>query len=398
MYGVLSIQKKHNIVIVGCGLVGMTLALFLAKHKIKITILEKNKRSKLSKINDSRTSAISQGTSRILKEIDIWTKVKEGAQDIQSILVKSDNQSIIDFNSKSMQEGPLGFIVENKILKKTFFKEIIKSNYIDLISDTEVLEINNQDNSLVNIKTRKGSIETKLIVGADGRYSKVRELAEFKYYFNDYKQKAYVFNIAHTKPHKSLALEYFFASGPLALLPMKNNGQNLSSVVWTTEKNRDFKNKGHIIEEFKKKYFDFFGTIVSTTNPIEYNLNIFYCYKYFKKKVVLIGDACQAIHPIAGQGLNLGIRDSYFLANSLKEAEDFGLEYNDPIVLSKYTQSRKIDKKLLIQSTHNLNRLFSNNSLIFSLFRKVGMRIFNKSNFLKKNSMLFAMGLKNFNL
>ena len=394
----MSILKKHNIVIVGCGLVGMTLALFLAKHKIKVTIIEKNKSSRLSKINDSRTSAISQGTSRILNEIEIWQKVEKKAQEINSIIVKEGNGNIIDFNSKSMQEGPLGFIVENKVLKKTVLNEIIKSEYVELISDTEALEITNEDNDLVKIRTKRGGIKANLLVGADGRYSKVREITEFKYYFNDYKQKAYVFNITHTKPHKSLALEYFFSSGPLALLPMKNNKKNISSVVWTTESQHKFKNKGSLLNEFKKKYRDFFGTILNATNPVEYNLNVFYCYKYFKNKVVLIGDACQAIHPIAGQGLNLGIRDSYSLANSLKEAEDTGLEYSDSIVLEKYTQNRIIDKKLLIQSTHNLNRLFSNSSITFSLFRKIGMRIFNKSKFLKEQSMLFAMGLKDFKL
>ncbi len=394
----MSIQKKHNIVIVGCGLVGMTLALFLAKHKIKVTIIEKNERSRLSKINDSRTSAISQGTSRILNEIGLWEKVKNNAQKINSILVKEGNGNVIDFDSKSMQEGPLGFIVENKVLKKTFLKEIIKSDYIKLISNTEALEITNEENCLVKIKTKRGRIEANLLVGADGRYSKVREMTEFKYYFNDYRQKAFVFNITHTKPHKSLALEYFFSSGPLAILPMKNNKQNISSVVWTTEFQSKFKNKENFLSEFKKKYRDFFGTILNATNPVEYNLNIFYSYRCFKNKVVLIGDACQAIHPIAGQGLNLGIRDSYFLANSLKEAEDLGLEYSDSIVLDKYTQNRVIDKKLLIQSTHNLNRLFSNSSLTFSLLRKIGMRIFNRSKFLKKQSMLFAMGLKDFKL
>ena len=394
----MSIQKKHNIVIVGCGLVGMTFALFLAKYKIKVTIIEKNKSSKLSKIDDSRTSAISQGTSRILNEIDIWERVKKNAQEINSILVKEGDRSVIDFDSKLMEEGPLGFIVENKVLKKTVLKEIIKSSYVDLISDTKASEITNEDSDLVKIKTNKGRIEAKLLVGADGRYSKIREMSEFKYYFKDYRQKAYVFNITHSKPHKSLALEYFFSSGPLALLPMKSNSQNKSSVVWTNECEQKFKNRESLINEFKKKYRDFFGMILSTSNPVEYDLNIFYCYKFFKNKVVLIGDACQAIHPIAGQGLNLGIRDSYFLAKSLKEADDLGLEYSDSIVLDKYTQNRKIDKNLLIQSTHNLNRLFSNNSLAFSLFRKVGMRIFNKSKFLKKQSMLFAMGLKDVKL
>ena len=384
--------------IVGCGLVGMTLALFLAKQKIKVTIIERNNNSKLSKINDSRTSAISQGTSRILNEIDIWEKVKRNAQEINSIIVKEGTNNVIDFNSKTMREGPLGFIVENKILKKTVLKEVIKSNYVELISNTEALEIKNQNSGFVKIKTKKGTIETNLLVGADGRYSKVREMTEFKYYFNDYKQKAYVFNISHSKPHKSLALEYFFSSGPLALLPMKSSAENLSSVVWTIECEQKFRDKGHLIEEFKKKYRDFFGIILNATSPVEYNLNVFYCYKYFINKVVLIGDACQAIHPIAGQGLNLGIRDSYFLANSLKEAEDLGLNYNDSVVLGKYSQNRIIDKNLLIQSTHNLNRLFSNDSLAFSLFRRVGMRFFNKSNFLKKQSMLFAMGLKDFKI
>ena len=376
----------------------MTLALFLAKHKIKVTIIEKNERSRLSKINDSRTSAISQGTSRILNEIGLWEKVKNNAQKINSILVKEGNGNVIDFDSKSMQEGPLGFIVENKVLKKTFLKEIIKSDYIKLISNTEALEITNEDNGLVKIKINRGRIEANLLVGADGRYSKVREMTEFKYYFNDYKQKAYVFNITHTKPHKSLALEYFFSSGPLALLPMKNKKRNISSVVWTTESKYKFKKKENFFSEFKKKYRDFFGPILNVTNPVEYNLNVFYCYKYFKNKVVLIGDACQAIHPIAGQGLNLGIRDSYTLAKSLREAEDLGLEYSDSIVLEKYTQNRTIDKKLLIQSTHNLNLLFSNSSHTISLFRKIGMRIFNKSKFFKEQSMLFAMGLKDFKL
>jgi len=376
----------------------MTLALFLAKQKIKVTIIEKNNDSKLSKINDLRTSAISQGTSRILSEIDIWEKVKKNSQEINSIIVKEGTRNVINFNSKTMLEGPLGFIVENKILKKTVLKEVMKSNYVELISNTEALEIKNQNSGFVKIKTKKGTIETNLLVGADGRYSKVREMTEFKYYFNDYKQRAYVFNISHSKPHNSLALEYFFSSGPLALLPMKSSPENLSSVVWTIDCKQKFSDKGHLIDEFKKKYRDFFGTILNASNPVEYNLNVFYCYKYFKNKVVLVGDACQAIHPIAGQGLNLGIRDSYFLANSLKEAEDLGLNYNDSIVLNKYCQNRIIDKNLLIQSTHNLNKLFSNDSLAFSLFRRFGMRIFNKSSFLKKQSMLFAMGLKDFKI
>ena len=109
--------------------------------------------------------------------------------------------------------------------------------------------------------------------------------------------------------------------------------------------------------------------------------------------MILIGDACQAIHPIAGQGLNLGIRDANELANTLYEAEDLGLDIGDSLILKKYSLKRIIDKNLLVKSTDNLNKLFSNNLFFLSALRKIGLRVFNRSEFLKKQSMLFAMGL-----
>ena len=125
-------------------------------------------------------------------------------------------------------------------------------------------------------------------------------------------------------------------------------------------------------------------------------MNVFYCYKYYNNRVVLVGDACQAIHPIAGQGLNLGIRDAIELGNILYEASTIGLDFGDNLLLKKYSRKRILDKNLLVKATHNLNKLFSNNFLFLSLFRKLGLRVFNKSEFLKKQSMLFAMGLMRF--
>ena len=127
-----------------------------------------------------------------------------------------------------------------------------------------------------------------------------------------------------------------------------------------------------------------------------YNLNIFSCYEYYKDRVVLIGDACQAIHPIAGQGLNLGLRDASELASSILYGHSLGLESSNKTILRKFAQKRFIDKNLLIKSTHGLNKLFSNNSFIIGKLREGGLKIFNKSNFLKKQSMLFAMGLRTF--
>ena len=221
-------------------------------------------------------------------------------------------------------------------------------------------------------------------------------MSSFKYFYNDYNQRALVFNISHEKNHNSSAVEYFFPSGPLALLPMKNKKQKMSSVVWTIENSMqlELKRKNTFLKEFEKRYNGHFGKILNFSKPVPYNLNVFYCYNYFKNRIILVGDACQAIHPIAGQGLNLGIRDAYILANTLEEGLSLGIDFGDELLLKKYSRKRSIDKNLLVQSTHNLNKLFSNNTFFLSVIRKMGLRIFNQSMFLKKQSMLFAMGLK----
>ena len=366
--------------------------------KINVTIIEKNKKSKLLNIKDLRTSAISQGSSRILTNLNIWSALIKKSQEINQILVKDGKKNEISFDSKLMSEGPLGFIIENKILKEFVFKEVLKSKFIKFLPGTQIIDIKNQSEELVQLKTNNGIFKCNLLVGADGRYSKTRELSKLKYSYSDYNQKALVFNIKHKKNHNSSAVEYFFPSGPLALLPMKNNKKRMSSVVWTIENNEKFnlKIKKDFIKEFEKKYRGHFGKIENISDPVQYDLNVFYCYKYFKNRVILIGDACQAIHPIAGQGLNLGIRDAVILAETLHEGKSLGLDFGDNFLLNKYSNKRFIDKNLLVKSTHNLNKLFSNKLFFLSAFRKIGLRIFNKSKFLKKQSMLFAMGLLNF--
>ena len=374
----------------------MVLALSLTRRGIPVAIIEKNKKSKLSNINDLRTSAISQGSSRILTNLNIWNKIGNKAQLINSILVKDEKMSEIKFDSESTSEGPLGYIIENKILKEFVFKELTKNDLIDIYYDVEIQEIENKRQDVVKLKTNKGIFESYLLVGADGRYSKIRELSSFKYYYDDYNQRALVFNVSHEQNHNSSAVEYFFPSGPLALLPMKNKKQKMSSVVWTIENSMqiDLKRKNTFLKEFEKRYNGHFGKILNFSKPVPYNLNVFYCYNYFKNRIILVGDACQAIHPIAGQGLNLGIRDAYILANTLEEGLSLGIDFGDELLLKKYSRKRSIDKNLLVQSTHNLNKLFSNNTFFLSAIRKMGLRIFNQSMFLKKQSMLFAMGLK----
>lgn len=391
-------KNHHEVIICGAGMIGLTFALLMAEKKIKVCIIDKNDKKLLFAQQDNRTTAISQGSYRIFKKLGIWKKLKNEFQPINQIFVSEGlGPHDINFDYKNLKEGPLGFIVDNKLIKKILLNEVSKSKYISFKYGTEIININNEDIDNSFIETKNFNLYFKILVAADGRFSKTRYHANIKYYYHNYKQTAFVFNISHSKKHHGVALERFFSTGPLAILPVKNSKINQSSIVWTVDtlvaSDRAFKK--NFKEEFEKKYDNFFGKLISLSEVKEYPLNIFSCYDIFRKNIILIGDACQAIHPIAGQGFNLGLRDAFILAKTLGKSKELGLEPFNLNMMKSYENMRKIDKTLLVNATHSLNGLFSGSGKFKSLFRKTGLRIFSQSNFLKNQSMLFAMGLRN---
>ncbi len=391
-------QNHHEIIICGAGMIGLTFALLMAEKKIRVCIIDKNDKKLLFTQQDNRTTAISQGSYRIYRKLGIWKKLRNEFQPINQIFVSEGLGSYdINFDHKNLEEGPLGFIVDNNLIKRTLLSEVLKSKYISFKHCTEVSNIHNEDIDNSFIETKNFKLYFKMLVAADGRFSKTRYHANIKYYFHDYRQTAFVFNISHSKKHHGVALERFFPTGPLAILPVKNLKINQSSIVWTVDSGvaNDDTFKKNFRKEFEKKYDNFFGKLISHSKVKEYPLNVFSCYDIFKKNVVLIGDACQAIHPIAGQGFNLGLRDALILAKTLGKSMELGLEPFNLNLMKSYENMRKIDKTLLVNSTHNLNSLFSGSGRFKSIFRKVGLRIFSQSTFLKNQSMLFAMGLRN---
>ena len=391
-------KKNYEIIICGAGMVGLTLSLLLARKKIHVCVLEKNIKKDLFSQIDSRTTAISQGSSRIHKEIGIWEKIQSKAQPINKIFVSDGKEDQnLEFNHQTLCEGPLGFIIENKLIKHTLLDEVLNSKYIDFLDSSEISEIDNKDTNNSFVKTNDSKISYDLLIAADGRFSKTRFHASIKYFFHDYKQEAFVFNISHVKKHNGVALERFFPTGPMALLPMKSDKTNMSSVVWTVDSrvSRSKSFKENFENEFAKKYNKFFGELKSISKVNTYPLSIYSCYDYSKKNIVLVGDACQAIHPIAGQGFNLGLRDVNCLSEMIYEFKQVGLEPQSSELLKKYEKKRIIDKNLLITATHGLNGLFSSSKGFRTIFRKIGLKVFSKSTFLKNQSMLFAMGLRN---
>ena len=237
-------MKKHHydITIIGAGLIGLCMSSMLSKLNKKILVIDKNSvKSKNYLLNDIRTTAISQGTKRILENLKIWHKIKEYSQPIKKIdVLESTSNKRIVFDSKDLGEGDLGYIISNSILKKEFLSKINKSSGIQIMDKTEVNDLKVFDIShdkFPEIHTDDSIITSKILIGADGRYSNSRNLINLPNYKFDYKQNAYVFFITHKKSHSSNAFEVFFPEGPLAILPMlKEKNQNRSSVVWTVDK------------------------------------------------------------------------------------------------------------------------------------------------------------------
>ena len=387
-------QKHSKIVILGSGLIGLSSALLLERYGLESIIIDKSSINEIKGTSDKRTTAISQGSARIYEQIGVWKELVKYSQPIYKIKVTEGSEADgLTFNHKMTEEGVMGYIVENKFIRKFLLDKALKSKLIRIYSKNLVKSIKNLENKTLELKTQKGTMKCDLLIGADGRHSNTRKIGLFKYFYKNYNQNAYVFNIVHKLPHNGTALERFFPTGPLAILPMKSKKGNQSSVVFTVDDDIKFKNKSSFKKFFEERYEDFFGEIIKFSKISTFPLDVYSCLKYYKNNIILVGDACQALHPIAGQGFNLGLRDCLFLSESLKKAKNLGQKFNSNLILREYSRNRFYDKSLLVGSTHNLNKFFGLRGEIISKIRSVGLKLFNRSDFLKRRSMLFAMGI-----
>ena len=390
-------QKHSKIVILGSGLIGLSSALLLERYGLESIIIDKSSINEIKGTSDKRTTAISQGSARIYEQIGVWKELVKYSQPIYKIKVTEGSEADgLTFNHKMTEEGVMGYIVENKFIRKFLLDKALKSKLIRIYSKNLVKSIKNLENKTLELKTQKGTMKCDLLIGADGRHSNTRKIGLFKYFYKNYNQNAYVFNILHKLPHNGTALERFFPTGPLAILPMKSKKGNQSSVVFTVDDDIKFKNKSSFKKFFEERYEDFFGEIIKFSKISTFPLDVYSCLKYYKNNIILVGDACQALHPIAGQGFNLGLRDCLFLSESLKKAKNLGQKFNSNLILREYSRNRFYDKSLLVGSTHNLNKFFGLRGEIISKIRSVGLKLFNRSDFLKRRSMLFAMGITEF--
>ncbi len=361
--------------IVGGGLVGMTVAIGLADAGLEVAVVDRAApASQTLPAFDGRASAIAHASVRLLDALGVWTHVAEH-QSIEQIRVSDgDSRLHLHFDAAELGDGPLGEMVENRHLRLALFRRARDIDTLHLFAPADPAAIDHAPGRVVLRLADGREVETPLLIGADGRASRVRRQAGIRSFGWSYGQEGIVATIRHALPHGGIAHERFLPSGPFAILPL---GGDRSSLVWTVrarEADAAFGLPPALFEEaIRRRVGGFLGELHVEGRRWRYPLGLRLAERYVAPRVVLVGDAAHGVHPIAGQGLNLGLRDAAALIEVLVEAARCGEDPGDELVLERYQQWRRFDNVLLACVTDGLNRLFSNDVLPLRLARDLGL-------------------------
>jgi len=387
---------QTDIIITGGGMVGMSMAVALARAGLRITVIEKTSLpTQLEPSFDGRVSALALGSVRLLEAIGTWEDMKPHAEPIQDIRV-SDGEApfFLHYDHKEVGSDPFGYIVENRYIRHALQKAANALSNITVIEKADITGFT-ADSAKATVTLATGQqIEAALVLAADGKFSALRNFAGISALTRDYHQTAIVATIAHELPHNGLAQERFLPAGPFAVLPM--TGQR-SSLVWVEPEDRvsiymELSNE-ECEQEITERVGGYLGKITLAGKRFAYPLSLMHANHYISTRLALIGDAAHAIHPIAGQGVNLGFRDVAVLEELIRKQHALGLDIGTDALLEHYQRWRRFDNVTMLSVTDGLNQLFGFNSLPIKTARRLGMWGVGKMPFLKKFFMAHAMGL-----
>jgi 2-octaprenyl-6-methoxyphenol hydroxylase len=395
---VASKTKRCDVVIGGAGFAGLALAIALREALgagFTVTVADpalKNEKSK-----DPRASAIAAAARRLFEAIGVWDAVETQAQPILDMVItdsKLDDvvrPTFLTFGGEVEEGEPFAHMVENRLLIDALVDKA-KALGIDLRA-TAVTGFEHQRNTIDVTFAEGETLSARLLVGADGGRSVIRETAGIVTHGWDYNQSAIVTTVGHERDHEGRAEEHFLPPGPFAILPLTGKR---SSIVWT-EKRRDAERivalpDDEFHDELEKRFGLHLGEVDVIGPRRAFPLGLFTARSFIGERLALIGDAAHIIHPIAGQGLNMGLRDVAALAEAITDAARLGLDIGAPDVLERYQRWRRFDTAMMGVATDGLNRLFSNRSDVLRLVRDVGLGLVERMPALKNVFIREAAG------
>lgn len=391
-----------EILIIGGGLVGAAQAIALAKAGIDVVVIDQiDPQSGLDAEFDGRASAIALATQRVLQNIGVWEKLGSDPAPIKDIRV-TDGPSLffLHYDHSDLGDEPFGYMVENRHMRRALMARLDEYPNIQMIAPAQVQSLNRTPEIAEAHLTDGRIIKAQLVIAAEGRRSPTRQSAGIRLTHWSYKQTAIVCSVRMERSHDFIAHEHFLPAGPFAILPLngddpKNLG-NMASIVWTEREDLADVMVGLDADEFKFEFDQRFGDFLGKTEIVgprwSYPLSLQFAETCTADRLALIGDASHGMHPIAGQGLNMGLRDVAVLAEVIENAKNAGSDYGSAEALENYERWRRFDNTMMLAATDFLNRLFSNNITPIKLARDLGLAAVNQMPGLKKVFMRHAMG------
>lgn len=391
---------ETDVIVLGGGLAGLSMAAALATAGVPVVCIDRDSPQNHQRDDfDIRTTAIAYASKKVLEGAGVWRHMEQDAGPILDIRVADQFSPLfvhydhreLDLNGENV---PFGWILDNKDMRRALFARAAELPGLHHLAPAQATAIG-RDGSGVTVTLADGRrVRGRLLVGADGRKSMAREVAGIKLRRWAYDQTAIICTIRHSEPHKGVAVEHFLPTGPFALLPMT---ENRSSVVWS-EKSALADSyitlpEEEFIAELDRRSGGYLGDIEILTRREGWPLSVLLAESFAAPRIALVGEAAHAIHPIAGQGLNLSLRDVAALAEVIVDAHRLGLDVGSDTVLARYQRWRRFDTVLLATVCDGLVRLFSNNIPPIRLARDVGMAVVNKLPPLKRFFMRHAMGV-----
>lgn len=392
-------MQSVDIVIVGGGMVGLALAAALKHSELRIAVIEGRVPSlELAELPDVRVSALSRSSEIMLRNLGAWQGIisRRAAPYSAMEVWERDSFARIEFSANQMTQPDLGHIVENRIIQLALLEQVQKQANVTLFMPTQCQSLAVGEGEAWLTLDNGQSLTAKLIVGADGANSWVRQQQDIPLTHWDYGHSALVANVRTVEPHQSTARQVFTPQGPLAFLPMSD--PHMSSIVWSTEPNRAQRLLSLSELEFNKiltAEFDHrLGLCEVVGERAAFPLKMRYARDFALQRIALVGDAAHTIHPLAGQGVNLGLLDAASLAQELlalwHQGEDIGLLKN----LRGYERWRKTEAAKMIAAMQGFKDLFEGDNPAKKLIRGIGMQLAGQLPGAKDEIMKRALGLK----
>ena len=393
--GKINARNRSDVVIAGGGLVGRALALALAKlapQGFRIDLIDAEPAGAESGTpEDARALALSAATRNLLAALDLWPLLAPKTQPIASIEISDSalnaalRPHFLGFDDELRSDGAGAVMVEHGDLRRVLAAAVARESVIEFHAAERVSDFT-ADQFGVSARLATGAaIEAGLLVAADGKRSRLREHAGIKCVGWSYPQMGIVTTVAHERPHHNRAVQHFLPSGPFAILPLKGNR---SSIVWTEDKAEAERirtlDDAAFLSELEKRFGHRLGAIEIAGPRQAFPLDMQIARSFVGERLALIGDAAHVVHPLAGQGLNIGMRDVAALAETIVDAARLGLDIGALPQLERYERWRRFDSAFSAAVMDGLNRLFSNDAAPLRVLRDLGLGLVDRAPPLKR--------------